>query len=205
MKLLAAASILAKFSSSTSLPPFESTCTDTGFLEIRIPYASEATSSLLALSTGSCSESGASSANHDYYYNSTTQQGVLSINIANCGLNNALYETPYLPRSNYYMATAEVTLGAVDANNGQELIFYHAKLGAECGERTDYTVTFNYREQITFNQTCDVNGPNGECITAAYDAYNFQIREFTDDSYSTVEADDAIHQANTMIYLQDGF
>merc|ERR1711981_1012831 len=81
-------------------------------------------------------------------------------------------------------------------------IFYHAKLGAECGIRTDYTVTFNYREEITFDQTCDINGPDGECITAAYEAYNFQIREFTDDSFSTVEDENAVHQANTMIHLQ---
>lgn len=79
---------------------------------------------------------------------------------------NALYETPITTRSNsLYLATADVTLGILDENSGQELIFFEASLGAECGLKTTYKVTFDYGEIHSMNQTdCAEFGPDGVCI-----------------------------------------
>lgn len=172
---------------------------------IDIPYANERTSNLLKFTAGGCQGSGAGggAASHSYNYDSAAQKGVLEINIADCGLSDTLYPTPYTTRTDsYYMAVANVTLGVND--NGHDLIFYNALLGAECGEQLDYTVTFDYAQKITtFNQTGCQYGPNGECILPAFEHYNFTITEFTDATYGTAaDVNTRQTQANELIYIQ---
>ena len=123
------------------LPGYSSSCDSaTGQLHINIPYENPTTAELLSSTAGSCSGSGASGDNHAYAHNATSQTATLSINIDACGLNDPLYETPFLTRNGaYYMATANVTLGVND--NGNDLIFYRAVVGAECGAQIDYQVT----------------------------------------------------------------
>jgi len=185
------------------LPGYSSTCDDTtGLLHINIPYENPTTAELLSFTAGTCSGSGASSTNHAYAHDATTNTATLSLNIAGCGLNSVLYDTPYLTRNGeYYMATANVTLGATD--NGNNLIFYNAVLGAECGHRTDYQVTFNYAQLETVEQTGCQTGPNGECVLPAFELYNFTLTEYTDDTYSALaDATTRETQANEMIYLR---
>jgi hypothetical protein len=202
MRLLLAA--VPAVSLAQLLPGYSSSCDDTtGQLHINIPYDNPTTAELLSFESGSCTGSGASGAHHSYAHDAATSTATLSLDIAACGLSAALYNTPYTVRNGqYYMATANVTLGAND--NGNDLIFYNAVVGAECGAQLDYTVTFNYTQQIvTADQTGCQTGPNGECVLPAYAVYDFTLSEYTDSSFNTPsDASNRQTQANEMIYLR---
>jgi hypothetical protein len=203
MKLLPASSLvlLAKLAAANN--GYTSTCTSDGFLEITIPYAHEGSANLLSAVAQDCMLSGPESENHSF--NWQNNQAVLSINIAACGMDEIYHESK-LRQGDYYMATANVTLGIHDAEQNRDLIFYNALLGAECGTKMDYTVTFDYAEKIEKHRedTCHPNSPEGECIVAAYDSYNFDFNEYTSDNYDEelIHFGEKRHKANDMIYLQ---
>lgn len=211
MKLLAKSSLLlfSKLASSTTGPPpgYSSKCTDDGFVEITIPYANEATSELLSAVAGDpqtgCTVRGPSSEKHTYNFDSDNNQAVLRLNIDGCGLRAIYDESELRARNEYYMAAANVTIGVHDENNDRDLIFYNAFLGAECGSKTDYTVRFDYAQKIQKHEEteCSNHTPDGQCIVAAYENYNFVFREYNNNYESLVE-DGAVHMANQMIYLQ---
>jgi hypothetical protein len=203
MKLIPAAALALSQAVRAQLPGYASTC-ENGLLHIDIPYASETTSDLLSFTAGSCADAGPSSLVHSYSYDPATLLARLSIDIQACGLAASLYNTPYIVRQGeFYMATANVTLGV--SHNSNDLIFYNAVLGAECGSQVDYQVTFDYAQQISLpphHADCQP-GPNGECIVPAFEWYNFTLTEWTDDSY-TVPTDASTRQvkAGELIYLK---
>ena len=130
-------------------------------LTIKIPYTNSKTAELLNFKAGNCENSGESSIVHNYSYNSTAQQAVLEVQIDECGLDTRDDE------NESFTALANVTLGA---NAGdQELVFYNALLGAQCGEDTDYTVSFTYASDIDVagDVECEVD-KNGNCVVPAY-------------------------------------
>jgi len=159
---------------------------------------------LLRVVAEDCDLSGPSSDNHEYSYNADDEQAVLRLNIANCGLDEIYHETRLRSSNEYYMAAANVTLGVHDDENDRDLIFYNAYLGAECGEKVEYTVRFNYQQKIdTHDETeCHEHTPDGQCIVAAFTTYNFLFREYAGSEYDALAADDVVHRANEMIYLQ---
>ena len=65
--------------------------------------------------------------------------------IPHCNLKKDLYDTPVTTRAaTFYRPTANVTFGT--QINGQDLIFRHMPIAAECGEKTTYKVQFNYNQ-----------------------------------------------------------
>ena len=167
---------------SQDLPQYSSTCDD-GNLNIFIPYAYD--TELLKFTSGTCSKGPnepQNGTNYSFYYDSERKYAILRVNIENCGLNDDLYETPITTRAGtLYTATAEVSLGIYDETSGHELIFYEAKLGAECGFRTTYKVSFDYGSVSSFTQTdCEQYGPDGECIIPSWTQYNFTFVEYTE-------------------------
>ena len=197
--------ILIKFSlsqtSSNNHPEYASSCSN-GELQIKIPYANEKTSNLLNYSVGGCSGNGPLGTHHNYHYNSTTNQAILSIAIEPCNIKT----DENLDSPN----TINVTIGIsdLDKNTGQnrDLVFYNALLGAECQEIDFYTVNFEYARDVKFgvdSGECEVD-ENGSCIIPAYERYNFGFKEFTDASYEVevVDGSETSSIANELIYLK---
>lgn len=204
MKLLAPATLLLAKLVASSESGYSSVCKDDGMLEITIPYTNGLTAELLRAVAGDCDVRGASSDNHNYAYDEENSQAVLNVHIANCGMNEIYHESKLRSSSEYFMATANVTIGVYDSDNDRDLIFYNAVLGAECGQRLEYTVVFDYKERIQKHEEtdCHEHTPDGQCIVAAYDSYHFVFREYETSARETLAAEDVVHQANTMIHLQ---
>jgi hypothetical protein len=100
------------------------------------------------------------------------------------------------------MATANVTIGVTEELTSRDLIFYNAVLGAECGAKTEYTVSFDYSQKINTHEETDCHelSPDGQCIVAVFEEYDFTFKEY-DEAYET-EITSASHKANEMIHLQ---
>lgn len=182
---------------------YESYCEQNDLI-IKIPYTNEKTSDLLNFSSGSCTSSGASSLVHSYSYNATAQQAVLSVKIDECNLDDGASneDDGQGGERSSFSALANITLGAND--NGQDLVFYNALLGAQCGETTDYTVTFTYASDIDVSGDveCEVD-ENGNCIIPAYNRYTFAITEYESNAYLTpVTEETRQNVANEPIYLK---
>ena len=183
---------------SQTNPEYASSCSN-GELQIKIPYANEKTSSLLNYSVGGCSGKDTIGTHHNYHYNSTTNQAVLSIAIEPCNIKT----------ENDSPNSVNVTIGIsdLDKNTGEsrDLVFYNALLGAECQEIDFYTVNFEYARDVKFgvdSGECEVD-ENGNCIIPAYERYNFGFKEFTDASYDVeVDGSETSSIANELIYLK---
>ena len=195
MKLaVVVSSIILKFTRAT-LSGYESYCSQ-NTLTIKIPYDNPKTAELLEFNAGTCSGSGNSGLIHGYSYNSTSQMATFEVAIDECGLDS----DP--DNEGAFSAVANITLGV--NSNGQDLVFYNALLGAQCGETTDYTVSFTYSNNIDISGDveCETD-ENGNCVIPAYNRYSFDIVEFTDGDFSnpaTSETRQTI--ANQPIYLK---
>ena len=169
MKLVAPILFLSKLAFSEE-NKYSSTCNDQGQLEIHIPYANAAISDLLNVDAGDCTAlrgpGGGDGDKHEYSHDEANQKSILKININDCGLNKILEDEPVLRTGEYYMATANVTIGVTEDLTSRDLIFYNAVLGAECGAKTDYTVTFDYSQKIDTHEETDCHelSPDGQCI-----------------------------------------
>jgi len=176
-------------------------------LEIHIPFANGGVSDLLKADAGDCPNlRGESSDNHEYSYNVDDQKSILKISIDGCNLDKDLHYSPQLRTSDgqYHMAIANVTIGVTDEDSERDLIFYNAVLGAECGTKTDYTVTFDYSQKIDKHEEtgCHANSPEGQCIVPAFEEYEFTFKEY-DETFEHENTDTSNHhKANDMIYLQ---
>ena len=133
------------FTAAQQLSDFNSFCSQ-NTLTIVIPYSNLKAAELINFKAGACTGSGSSSIIHDYHYNSTSYEAVLEIKIDECGLNQ-LNSDSNAESGNSFTAVANVTIGAID--DGYNLVFYNALLGAQCGETTEYVVTFTYSEILS--------------------------------------------------------
>ena len=82
--------------------------------------------------------------------------------------------------------------------------FYNALVGAQCGETSDYTVTFTYADNIDVDGDveCEVD-ENGNCIVPAYKLYHFGFTEYTGADYGTPVTEETRQTvANEPIYLK---
>ena len=194
MKLLSQVSplvLLSKLASATS-DGYASTCTEDGFVEITIPYSNSIGSELLSAVAPTCNARGASSEHHTYNFDEANSQAILKLNIESCGLGE-VYNDPVLrAESGFYMAAANVSIGVRDEVNGIDLTFYNAFLGAECGQKLDYTIVYDYKKIQKHEQTgCHAYTPEGECIVAAYDSYSFVFKEYVSGDFEELVGDDA--------------
>lgn len=182
---------------------YESYC-EQNDLTIKIPYTNAKTADLLNFSAGSCSNHGASSLIHTYSYNATAQQAVFTVKIDECNLDDGASneDDGAGGERSSFSAIANITLGAND--NGQDLVFYNALLGAQCGETTDYTVTFTYASDIDISGDVDCEeDENGNCVIPAYNRYTFAITEYESNAYvNPVTEETRQNVANEPIYLK---
>lgn len=201
MMLRAALPLLAPFAYASG--GYESYC-EQNTLTIKIPYNNQKTSELLHFKAGSCENSGPSSVIHTYSYNADDQQAVFTVEIDECNLDDGASneDDGAGGERSSFSAIANITLGA--NANGQELVFYNALLGAQCGETTDYTVTFTYASDIDISGDVECeHDADGNCIIPAYDRYNFAITEYESDAYQTEVTDETRQNvANQPIYLK---
>lgn len=182
---------LSALASQAFSQALKSDCDDSGNLVLDIPYPDTApTPKLLRLEAGSCD---VDNYGGSFAYDDTKKVAVVTIPKAACEITSSdlpNHSTPYSYRSagGLYLPTATIVLG--DTINNQDIIFRSMKIAAECGQRTSYTVSFNYTDiAATDDEGCQKDA-DGTCVFPAYeDDVKLTIKEYTDDRFDTEVTD----------------
>ena len=108
-----------------------------------------------------------------------------------------------------YRPEANLTFGEVI--RGVEIIFQSIKVGAECGTPTVYNINFNYdgiksgsnSDSDSFLEDSGCQMVDGVCVLPSFETpYIFELKEFTDSSYTTLADENTKKQAaGQRIYL----
>ena len=177
---------LSTLASQAFSQALSSKCDDSGNLVLDIPYPDTApTPKLLRYTAGDCTEADEV---HRFEYDETRKVAVITIPKAECEISSDdldHHSTPLTYRSGggLYLPTAEIVLG--DRINNMDIIFRSMKIAAECGQRTSYTVKFDYKDiSATDNEDCVI--VDGACVFPAYeDNIVLAIKEYTSDAFDT--------------------